>query len=84
MGKGAIDLYVGRKRTGVSISPDPGWPKMWRVCQGERVSDMVNLTRAKDAAISWARPKGLRGEKASWKNVQTPTQAGYSDPLAAG
>ena len=26
-----------------------------------RVSDMVNLPRAKDAAVAWARPRGLGG-----------------------
>jgi hypothetical protein len=40
---------------------------MWRARSGERLSDMVNLTRAKDAAIAWARPRGLGGtETVTW------------------
>jgi hypothetical protein len=48
------ELSIGRRKTGVSFHPDSKWPKMWRVHHGDKVSDMVNLTRAKDAAISWA------------------------------
>src|SRR5271168_4219687 len=45
----------------------PRWPAMWRARSGERLSDMVNLTRAKDAAIAWARPRGLSGtETVTW------------------
>jgi hypothetical protein len=46
---------------------------MWRVRMGERLSDMVNLTRAKDAAITWARPRGLGGhEVAAWRRRESP------------
>src|SRR6516225_9007477 len=55
----SYDLDIGRRKTGVSIHRDPAWPAMWRVHQGEHVSDMVNISRAKDAAIGWARPRGL-------------------------
>jgi hypothetical protein len=54
-------LYTGSKFTGVSLEPDAKWPDMWRIRMGERLSDLVNLTRAKDAAITWARPRGLGG-----------------------
>jgi hypothetical protein len=40
------------------------------------MSDMVNMVRAKDAAVGWARPKGLGGkEVATWKVRQTYVQA---------
>jgi hypothetical protein len=35
-----------------TIVPDANWPGMWRVRSGRRLSDMANLSRAKDAAIS--------------------------------
>jgi hypothetical protein len=54
-------LYIGRMFTGVTVEPDSRWPDMWRVCVRDRKSDAVNLTRAKDAAITWARPRGLGG-----------------------
>ena len=59
----SYNLTAGRKSTGISVEPDPIWPQMWRIHQGTRVSDMVNLTRAKDAAISWAidQARGGRG-----------------------
>jgi hypothetical protein len=73
------DLYIGRKKTGVSIQPDSVWPKMWRIHQGDRVSDMVNLARAKDAAIGWARPRGLGSEEvAHWRLRETRQEAGSS------
>jgi hypothetical protein len=71
-----LDLHIGRRKTGVSIKPDVVWPKMWRVHQGDRVSDMVNLTRAKDAAIGWARPRGLgRTEVVHWHRRETALAA---------
>jgi hypothetical protein len=68
----ALELYIGGKFTGVSLEPDTKWPSMWRVRMGERLSDMVNLTRAKDAAIAWARPRGLGSrEIATWQRRET-------------
>jgi hypothetical protein len=59
-----LELMVGRRKAGVSVRPDSEWPGMWRVHQGDRVSDMVNLARAKEAAIGWATPKaGGFGDK---------------------
>ena len=55
-----VRLYVGGKFTGVSVEPDAAWPNMWRVRAGDRLSGMVNLTRAKDAAIAWALRAGFR------------------------
>jgi hypothetical protein len=78
-----IDLHIGRRYTGVSVCPDFEWPGMWRVHQGEpsrncgpRSSDMVNLSRAKDASITWARPRGLgSSEVARWHRRETAPAA---------
>jgi hypothetical protein len=44
-----LRLHSGRVL--VSIEPDEIWPGMWRIRMPDgRVTDMVNLTRAKDAA----------------------------------
>jgi hypothetical protein len=48
------ELQIGNVPVGVTVEPDPRWPAMSRARSGERLSDMVNLTRAKDAAIAWA------------------------------
>jgi hypothetical protein len=62
-----MKLYLGTKFSG-SLEQDTKYPTMWRIRQGEKLSDMVNLVRAKDAAISWARPRGLGGsEVVHWK-----------------
>jgi hypothetical protein len=48
-----LTLRLGGKRGRwlASVTPDPDWPKMYRVrTDGRPLSDMVNLTRAKDAA----------------------------------
>lgn len=49
-------LFVRRSgRPLATIVPDTEWPGMWRVRMPDgRLSDMVNLTRAKDAALSLA------------------------------
>lgn len=47
------DLCLGR-RVIASIVADPVWPKMWRVEVGGWLTDMVNRTRARDAALSLA------------------------------
>ena len=44
-------------RTGrllATVEPDAKWPGMWRVLHDGRLSDMVNLPRAKDAAVALA------------------------------
>ena len=50
---------------------------MWRIHAPDgRVSDMVNLKRAKDAAVAWARPRGLGGsEKAHWDRRESAAAA---------
>jgi hypothetical protein len=47
------DLRLGR-RVIASIVADSVWPKMWRVKVGDRLTDMVNRIRARDAALSLA------------------------------
>jgi hypothetical protein len=43
------------RRVIATVVPDRHWPEMWRVqLPGSHLSDMVNLTRAKDAAIALA------------------------------
>lgn len=72
-------LHIGRQKPGVSIRPDLAWRGMWRVHQGDRVSDIVNLSRAKDAAITWARPRGLgSGAVARWHRRETAPEASFS------
>ena len=46
-------LLVGGQKSGYSVVPDEKYPGMWRVQSPDgTLSDMVNLTRAKDAARS--------------------------------
>src|SRR5262245_2607567 len=66
-------LYFRRKYTGIRVIRDVKYARMWRISGvGGELSDMVNLTRAKDAALTWARaahPEAERGssEQFSWK-----------------
>jgi hypothetical protein len=48
------DLYLkGRRRPVAGIEPDAQWAGMWRVRRpGGSLSDMVNLSRARDAAVA--------------------------------
>jgi len=72
-----LTLFIGMKPTGLTVQPDETWPGMWRIHYQGQVSSMVNLTRAKEAAISWVRPKGLGGsEIAYWNRRQTATGHG--------
>jgi hypothetical protein len=72
----ALDLLIGRRRTGISVRPDPVHPSMWRIHEGDRVSDMVNLARAKDAAV-----RGIVDvdHPHHWKAVQSAPEATSSD-----
>jgi hypothetical protein len=47
------DLLIGRRLV-ASIVPDATWPGMWRVKIGDRLTDMLNRSRARDAALSLA------------------------------
>jgi hypothetical protein len=46
--------------------PDVDWTGMWRVSAGGQVFDMVNLTRAKDAAESAAEREGYDPRLLRW------------------
>jgi hypothetical protein len=49
------NLRLGRGRVVATIAHDQNWPGMWRAKMLDRpISDMVNLSRAKDAAITLA------------------------------
>ena len=48
-----LELRLGR-RVLATVKPDPEWPKLYRVHTPSHVSDTVNLTRAKDAAVCLA------------------------------
>lgn len=55
-----------RSRSGraLAIKPDARWPDMWRVkLPNGLLSDMVNLTRAKDAAVSLGRASQSQSER---------------------
>jgi hypothetical protein len=46
-------LYLGTRLSGYSVVPDEQYPTMWRVKRPDgSLSDMVNLPRAKDAAMA--------------------------------
>jgi hypothetical protein len=56
-----------RGRTLATIEPDAEWPNLWRVRRPDGdLTDMVNLTRAKDAQVSRPRhfqyPREARGK----------------------
>ena len=48
-----LKLKLGR-RVVATVQPDARWPGTWRVHYGSKVSDMLNLSRAKDTAASIA------------------------------
>lgn len=48
-------LGLNGGRVLATVKPDSAWPGLWRVHLSDgSVTDMVNLTRAKDAAVSLA------------------------------
>jgi hypothetical protein len=50
-----LRLHSNRGRVLATIEPDPDWPKMYRVRLPDgHVSDMANISWAKDAAASLA------------------------------
>ena len=76
-------LIIGAKDTGAAVVPDDRWPGMWRVRTPDgRVSDMVNLTRAKDATPAWAGRQGFINVRrdARWVAIETVLGAGSMRP----
>jgi hypothetical protein len=50
-----LKLHSRAGRLLATVEPDPEWPLMYRVRPpGGQLTDMLNLTRAKDAAMSLA------------------------------
>jgi hypothetical protein len=45
-------LMQGKRAMPIDVLPDDQWPGMYRVHYQGKISDMVNLTRAKDAAVA--------------------------------
>ena len=50
-----LTMLKSGRRVVATIEPDSKWPGMWRVPRGGVISDLLNLSRAKDAAIAIAR-----------------------------
>lgn len=47
-------LYDGRRKLELEVVEDDRFPGMWRIrAPNGELSDMVNLTRAKDAALGF-------------------------------
>src|SRR5262249_45036675 len=61
------ELYDGIKPTGIIVTPDREYPTVRIHWPDRPVSDMVNLTRAKDAAVRWAARQGTHGRGLIWK-----------------
>lgn len=45
-------LMQGKRYMPIEVLPDHQWPGMYRVRYQGKISDLVNLTRAKDAAVA--------------------------------
>jgi hypothetical protein len=75
-------LHYGKSRKPLAcLKPDDRYPTMWRIHwpDGE-VSDMVNLTRAKDAAavlVRRRRPE-LDWKMLHWDRTMDAAEPGYS------
>jgi hypothetical protein len=57
-----LKLRLNTGRVVAIVVPDDKWPNMYRVRIGGDISDMANLSRAKDAAISLALAKLRRSQ----------------------
>jgi hypothetical protein len=69
-------LYINERFTGVTVCPDDRYPSMWRIHAAGQASDITNLDRAKDAALTWARRDGLaRRDRIRWRVSKRPVAA---------
>jgi hypothetical protein len=60
-------LKIGNKQTELVVRQDSEYPQLYRIHYKGRISDMVNLSRAKDAAVSsWLRPRLGPTENPRW------------------
>jgi hypothetical protein len=51
----ALSLHLHRSRRAlIRVEPDGRWPGMFRIRSADGLSDMTNLSRAKDAAVATA------------------------------
>jgi hypothetical protein len=75
----AFALRYGHTRTPLAlVAPDFDWPDMWRIAWPDgRLSDLVNLPRAKDAAeaISERGPPARNRRLFHWHTSKTPRGA---------
>jgi hypothetical protein len=53
-GDNKFTLHFRGSKALLCVIPDAVHPNMWRISCAGRLSDMVNLARAKDAALTWA------------------------------
>lgn len=72
-----LALHYGTRRKPLAhIVPDAKYPSMWRIkWPNGMLSDMVNLSRAKDAARANARQRHpeLRDPNWYWKDCKRPS-----------
>lgn len=69
-------LKIGNRLTGYTVRQDDKYPSMWRVhTPNGRISDMVNLTRAKDAAMAACHLGGDDVPRWEWDPRQSPNVA---------
>jgi hypothetical protein len=63
-------LYYGQAQTPlVCVEPDSLYPDLWRIIWDGRVSDIVNLARAKDAAMALCErgPPARNPQRLHWR-----------------
>jgi hypothetical protein len=87
-------LYYGSGRAPVArVVPDGRYPGMWRIAWGAGfLSDMVNLTRAKDAAAALAvrGPRARDARRLHWKQDRLDSRSeaspacSFEPPLPEG
>jgi hypothetical protein len=66
---------IFRRRTVATIVPDQKWPGMWRVQFPDgHITDMVNLTRAKDAALTLAYANAVSQNAKFWFQLRCDTK----------
>jgi hypothetical protein len=69
------------RRTVARVVPDSKYPGMWRVRLPGGLSDMVNLSRARDAALGFAAWRiGQRQEAAKPRQKTVENQGAFSAP----
>jgi hypothetical protein len=75
--------YGSAKHPVAEVMPDKTWPGMWRVRYDGNLSDMANLSRAKDAAMAIAErgPPGRNRQRLHWH--KTPVGEPLRSPLVS-